>query len=172
MPRLILEFIVRTALIAGVTAAVLRVTKVRRAAVRHAVWAGFVIVMLLLPLWLIWGPKAYLRVLPNVTKQPVAGATAPGMPVNLNRMPRAEPSAPAIHRASRWPEVALVLYLLGLGVLLARLAIGTARAHLLARRAVHRDGRLTSASCAAPVTVGWLHPVVILPEQWLQWPPA
>jgi protein involved in polysaccharide export with SLBB domain len=64
------------------------------------------------------------------------------------------------------------MYLLGLCVLLARLTIGTMRAHTLARRAVDRAGRLTSACCAAPVTVGWLHPVVILPEHWSQWSPA
>ena len=30
-------------------------------------------------------------------------------------------------------------------------------------------GRLTSAACASPVTVGWLRPVVILPETWQEW---
>ena len=172
MLRLILEFILRTALIAGVTAAMLRVTKVRMAAVRHAVWAGVVVVMLLLPVWLTWGPKAYLRVLPNVTAQPAVVATGPAMLVHLNLMPPADASASARYPAPGWPRLALAIYFLGLGLLLARLTIGTARAHTLARRAVNRAGRLTSASCAAPVTVGWLHPVVILPEHWLQWSPA
>jgi beta-lactamase regulating signal transducer with metallopeptidase domain len=172
MLHLILEFFVRAALIAGVIAAVLRVMKVRRAAVRHAVWAGVVVVMLLLPTWLTWGPKAYLRVLPNVTNQPAASATAPRMLVNLTQMPRADAPPSGTHRASRWPWLALGLYLLGIGVLLARLTIGTMRAHTLARRAVNRAGILTSASCAAPVTVGWLHPVVVLPEEWPQWSPA
>jgi protein involved in polysaccharide export with SLBB domain/beta-lactamase regulating signal transducer with metallopeptidase domain len=176
MLQLILDFTLRAALIAGVTAGVLRVMKVRTAAVRHAVWTRVVVVMLLLPMWLTWGPKAYLRVLPNVAHQPAVVATAPRMLVNLNRMARADafPSGtrPASDRARRWTKLALGLYLLGLGVLLARLAAGTVRAHMLARRAVNRAGILTSASCAAPVTVGWLHPVVILPEQWLDWSPA
>jgi protein involved in polysaccharide export with SLBB domain len=172
MLQLILEFIVRAALIAGVTAAVLRFMKVRTAAVRHAVWTRVVVVMLLLPVWLTWGPKAYLRVLPNATHQPAVVAIAPRMLVNLTRMPPAQASPSGTHPAPRWPKLALGFYLLGVGVLLARLTIGTARAHTLARRAVNRAGSLTSASCAAPVTVGWLHPVVILPEQWLQWSPA
>jgi protein involved in polysaccharide export with SLBB domain/beta-lactamase regulating signal transducer with metallopeptidase domain len=172
MLQLILEFIVRTGLIAGVTAAVLHVMNVRRAAVRHAVWAGVVVVMLLLPEWLIWGPKAYLRVLPPATNQAAGVATAPRMLVSPTQMPQAAASPSGAHPAPRWPKLVLGLYLLGLGVLLARLTIGTARAHALARRAVNRTGRLTSASCAAPITVGWLHPVVILPEHWFQWPAA
>jgi protein involved in polysaccharide export with SLBB domain len=94
------------------------------------------------------------------------------MLVNLTLTPQVDASPSGAHPAPRWPKLALGLYLLGLGVLLARLTIGTVRAHTLARRAVNRAGRLTSASCAAPVTVGWLRPVVILPEQWLQWSPA
>jgi hypothetical protein len=172
MLQLILEFIVKAGLIAGAAAAVLRIMKVRTAAARHAVWAGVVVVMLLLPAGLAWGPKAYLRVLPGVTNQPAAVATVPGMPVNRTPMPQLGVSFSNAHPASPWPELALGLYLLGLGALLVRLTIGTVRARTLARRAVHRDGRLTSASCAAPVTVGWFHPVVLLPENWIQWSPA
>jgi hypothetical protein len=62
------------------------------------------------------------------------------------------------------------IYLLGVAVLLGRLTIGTVRAHLLVRTAANRDGRLTSTMCAAPVTVGWLRPSVILPECWREWP--
>ena len=42
----------------------------------------------------------------------------------------------------------------------------------LLQRAALRDGRYISAACAAPVTVGWLHPTVILPEGWRQWSQA
>jgi beta-lactamase regulating signal transducer with metallopeptidase domain len=170
MAQLLFEFIVRAALIAGATACVLRVMKVKAAAARHTAWTGVVLVMLLLPVSLTWGPKAYLRVLPNGTKAsavvmsaPFAG-TAPLTPMDA--------SAPGIQPTTRWPKLVFGLYLSGLCVLLTRLTIGTVRARRLARRAVNRAGRLTSSSCAAPVTVGWLHPVVILPEQWPQWPQA
>src|ERR1700721_149941 len=96
MLRLILEFTVRAALIAGVIAGVLRVMKVRRAAVRHAVWTGVVAVMLLLPVWLTWGPRAYRRVLPNVTNQPAVVATAPRIPANLTLMPQAGAAPPVL----------------------------------------------------------------------------
>jgi hypothetical protein len=128
MAQLILEFMLRTALIAAVTAAVLRVMKVR-AAVSHAVWAGVVVVMLLLPAWLAWGPKAYLRVLPNVTNRSPAVAGVPRMLVQPTRLrPPGDAFRSATHPASRWPELALGVYLLGFGVLIARLTAGTARA--------------------------------------------
>jgi len=71
-----------------------------------------------------------------------------------------------------WRNCLAGVYLLGFCALLARLATGTVRAHMLVRRAADRDGRLTSDSCAAPVTVGWLNPTVILPECWRRWPQA
>jgi BlaR1 peptidase M56/Surface antigen variable number repeat len=63
-------------------------------------------------------------------------------------------------------------YLLGLCFLLLRLAIGTYRARRLVRDAVLQDGVRISTSCAVPVTVGFLHPTVILPDHWRQWSPA
>ena len=68
--------------------------------------------------------------------------------------------------------VLLGVYLLGLCLLLFRLAIGTVRARRLVRDAVLQDGMRTSSLCAAPVTVGFLHPTVILPDHWRQWPQA
>ena len=57
----------------------------------------------------------------------------------------------------------------GAVLLLLRLAIGTARARWVRSGAVWADGQWTSARCAAPVTVGWLRPQVILPEGWRDW---
>ncbi len=172
MLQLILEFIVRTELIVGATTAVLRVMKVKRAAVRHAVWAGVVVVMLLLPEWLIWGPKAYLRVLPNATNHAGVVATAPRMLVNRTLMPQVAAPAYGTHPAPQWSKLALGLYLVGLGVLLARLAIGTARAYVGSPGGEPRRQTHQCFLCRSCHTVGWLHPVVILPEQWLQWPPT
>jgi TonB family protein len=53
-----------------------------------------------------------------------------------------------------------------------RLAAGVLHARTMARRASFVNGALVSAQCAAPVTVGWLRPVVILPEEWQSWPRA
>ncbi len=69
--------------------------------------------------------------------------------------------------------VALVVtYLLGVLVLLIRLAVGTAHALKLRRGAVVQAGRPTSPRCATPVTVGWWSPVLILPDGWERWSAA
>jgi bla regulator protein BlaR1 len=170
MERLILECAIRAALIAAVTALVLIVTKVKSAAAKHAAWSTVLVLMLLLPAWTAWGPKAELSVLPPAERVLVpesAGATQPPRP------PITDPSQPqnnARRSDADWPNVMLGIYLLGLAILLLRLLLGTARAHALIREATRRDGRLTHLSCIAPVTVGWLHPLVIMPERWSEWP--
>jgi beta-lactamase regulating signal transducer with metallopeptidase domain len=172
MQYLLVEFAVRTTLIAAGTATVLSILRVKNAAARHSVWVGVMASMTLLPLWTAWGPKASLRVLPAIAAPVSSRATIPE--------PFPEPASPVRHVVAAsprpavwsWPACLACIYFLGLSVLLARLALGTVRAHSLVRRAANRDGRLTSASCAAPVTVGCLKPTVILPECWGKWPQA
>jgi len=153
---ILFESAIRVTLIAAVIGLVLCAMRIKTASVLHAVWAGVVVVMLLLPAWLAWGPKAPLPVLP-----PQLGQTAIAMPTV--DIPAGAPveiasTSPEQHYAFNW---VLGVYLLGLCILLLRLAIGTIRAN-----------RLTSATCAVPVTVGVLHPRVILPECSREWPQA
>jgi hypothetical protein len=63
-------------------------------------------------------------------------------------------------------------YFAGAGVMLARLIVGTVRARALVRRATAGDRVFTSPDCAAPVTIGWFHPVILLPLNWRSWPDA
>jgi hypothetical protein len=64
MERLVIEFACRAALIAASAAMVLFVLRIQSAAAQHAVWTGVLAAMLALPLWMAWGPKASLPVLP------------------------------------------------------------------------------------------------------------
>jgi TonB family protein len=174
MQYLILECAVRALLIAVCTGVVLLILRVKTARVRHAVWASVVVLMLALPVWTAWGPRAVMRV-PIQAKAPtMSRPAAPAVAISGQPMPeefRAEtPTPPARSLPWTWRSSLAALYLLGLCALLARLATGTVRAHMLVRRVAHREGRLTSDSCAVPVTVGWLRPAVILPECWQQWP--
>ena len=57
MQRVLLECAIRAALIAGGTAVVLGVTRVKTAAARHVAWAAVVVMMLTLPVWTAWGPR-------------------------------------------------------------------------------------------------------------------
>jgi beta-lactamase regulating signal transducer with metallopeptidase domain len=162
--NLFFECSVRAALIIGAAAIVLAVMKVKEPTAKHHIWTGVLALMLLLPIWTIGGPKASLRVLP-----PSPQASATQAKVLTEKL-----SPSVMLSTARNPEVALLLgmYLLGLCLLLLRLGIGTLRSRRLAREAVLREGLLTSSLCAAPVTVGFLHPKLILPEQWEQWPKA
>jgi uncharacterized protein (TIGR03435 family) len=163
MERPLLEFVIRTTLIAAVTGVTVWMMRIRSPGARHAAWVGVSVAMLLLPAWMAWGPKASLRVLPArsvmVTNDPPA-EIAPGEDLIIIQ---AAPvlAAKTSRRNWSWFETFLTVYLLGAGVLLLRLAIGTIRAR-----------RLTSAACAAPVTVGLLRPRIILPESAGQWAQA
>ncbi len=77
MERLFFEFAIRAGLIVLTTAIMLRILRIRIAAAQHAVWAGVLIVMLLLPLWIAWGPKATLPVLPARSEPAVVVGAAP-----------------------------------------------------------------------------------------------
>jgi beta-lactamase regulating signal transducer with metallopeptidase domain len=174
MPNLALECAVRAALIAMGTAAALRLLRVGSAAARHAAWAGVVILMMLLPVWTAWGPKAFWRVLPAIAP-PASGSRAMLHVVAVSEPPlpgvQTIPALPQAPGPAWWTILASV-YAFGVCVLLARLVIGTARARRLVRRAADSGGRLTSDACAAPVTVGWLTPTIILPAGWQRWPQA
>src|SRR5215469_7794741 len=164
MQHLFFECSVRAALIIGAAAIVLSAMKVKEPTAKHQIWTGVLALMLLLPIWMPWGPKASLRVL-----TPLNQATA-----NQARVPIKTLSRGGSLSIARNPEMTTLLgiYLLGLCLLLFRLGIGTLRSRRLAREAVLREGMLTSSLCAAPMTVGFLHPKLILPAKWDQWPRA
>jgi TonB family protein len=153
--------------------------------VRHAVWLGVVCAMLALPPVSLLAPRvpvtiAYWTVAApagEIAVVPVADGAAPG------------PAAPRAWRPA-WPAVLWVVYALGLGVLLARMALGARRLQRLvaagrpesvelAAEIVPRVG-LDPAACeirssevvAVPFTAGVLRPVVLLPADWREWPRA
>ena len=161
MERLAVEFVLRASLIVLTIALVLRALRIKSAAAQHAVWTGVLFVMMLLPAWIAWGPKAGVPVLPAqpevVTSAGPVIENAPEAAVVLETL-----EAPAARPlAWNWEAVFLGVYLLGAAVLLLRLAVGTIRAN-----------RLTSISCASPVTVGFLRPRIILPVCVVDWPQA
>jgi len=163
MQNLILECAIRALLIAICAGAVLYALRVKAARVRHAVWASVVIWMLALPVWTAWGPRAVVRVL-----SPVASPAANRTTISTDTFSPQAASPTVRISAWTWQNCLAGIYLLGFLTLLTRLAIGTVRAHMLIRR--DRAGR--GPAPLAPVTVGWLKPIVILPANWRQWPQA
>jgi beta-lactamase regulating signal transducer with metallopeptidase domain len=175
MESLFVECAVRAALIALVTAIVLCTIGIKPAAARHTAWTSVMLVMLLLPIWTALGPKAPIRLLPPVEwhgsiETPPQNVLP--VSVRLTEIRQVKPSGP--HPTGQiwtWQSLLLIVYGFGAFGLLVRLAIGTARAHRLRSRANVREGEGISSECSCPITVGLLHPVVILPKNWQEWPP-
>jgi uncharacterized protein (TIGR03435 family) len=177
MLRLFLECAIRATLIVAGTAVVLYVMRVKAAAVKHRVWTAVLLVMLILPIWIGWGPKAPMRILPRSMEHVVNETTALTTSLSTALPPQEasgtrkffEPKRPVL---PEWQVALLGVYLLGVFALIFRLGFGTVKARTLARNAMLCDGKRTSALCAVPVTVGLLRPTTILPEGWTQWPRA
>ena len=162
MQALLIECMIRSSLIAAFAGLVLFVMRIRTAAARHAVWTGVILAMLLLPALMIWGPKAPLPLLPHVAEPAPVLSLSTSDRITAAHVESARSSARPVadRRGANW---AIVLYLAGVLIFLGRLGIGVARVGALLRGTV---------ACAAPVTVGWLRPRVILPPDSSQWPRA
>ncbi len=186
MESLLLDWSLRAILMAAGTAAALGILRVRTAAARHLAWAGVLAAMLLLPALTAWGPKVAVPLLPasreQLVPEPLTLEEAPMRPASQNVAPpdaRAsrpipEAGSPKLreHWTWNWGWIALATYFTGFGVMLIRLVAGTIQARVMVRRATLVDGMLVSAQCASPVTVGWIQPVVVLPESWRSWSEA
>lgn len=173
MLSLMLESAIRATLIAGAVALILLLLRVRQVTLLHRLWTGVMAIMLLLPVLITWGPRTKLPVLPAAAWQSAmltrtAEDTAVARESGVAQAevaagePRQEPMP--------WGTYVGALYFAGMGVLLTRLAIGVSRVKRLVREAVLDRCNLTHAACAAPVTVGWFHPAVLLPDDWRRWP--
>src|SRR5215813_475621 len=187
METQIFDWSLRAALMAAGTTAVLGVLRVRAASARHIAWTGVLVAMLLLPVLTTWGPKARVRVPPAVRERLAPELTIPGRtlmrPASQYTEDNGSPDASAAslsreaerpglrgNRAWDWRWIALICYSIGFLLMAIRLTAGILQARTMTRQASSVNGALVSAQCAAPVTVGWLRPVVILPEEWQSWP--
>ena len=161
MVRLFVECAVRALLLITGTATLLYVMRVKDAVAKHRVWTGVMALMLLLPVWATWGLKVGLRVLPSLPPTTSHGPIVP--PGSL------QTSVGQSQKLSSGELFLVSAYLVGFCALVLRLAVGTIHTRRLIRCAVLQDGVRTSPLCASPVTVGFLRPMVILPENWREW---
>ena len=164
MERLFVECTVRAVLLVGGTALVLFLMRAKTAAARHTVWSGVLALMLGLPIWTVWGPKVSVRLLPPLAQATASEPIGPADTLNTTLL--------SSYLDSNWQRFWLGVYLLGSGVLVFRLLMGTVHADKLVRKAMLRNGVRTNPLCAAPVTVGFLHPVIVFPEHWHKWSQA
>ena len=177
MERLFFECAVRAILIATGTAVALSVLRIKNVVARHRAWTGVVLFMLMLPLWTAFGYQVPLRMLSPIPQHgeltgSVPAATVPVVITQMNDHSSAISKGDATPQVMDWREFMLGIYVLGVCVLLLRLAMGTCGAYRLMHQARCVQGHLTSSSCLSPITVGWLHAVTILPDGWGEWAQA
>jgi beta-lactamase class D len=169
--RLLAEGSLRAVAMAAATALVLTLFRVRDARVRHAAWSGMLVLMLLSPLAIAWGPKALV---PVRAPEPIARVVSLDMlapPLPAVRTPAAKrPAAQHTALQAYWREIAFGLYITVVFALFARIAIGIHHVRRLLRGAIPRRGYLIHPTCAVPVVVGWFRPRIILPVDCRDWP--
>ena len=130
--------------------------------------------MLLLPVFVAWGPEFAVPLLPSHTTSgmfaPAAGEAVAEEP---NNMPMAAaPATDGTQGRMTWSVAAVLVYVAGVGFFLLRLATGLWRARAIRRTAVQVQGRLTHPACVTPMTLGIVAPEVILPADWTNWDEA
>jgi len=101
---------------------------------------------------------------PDAPVQAPSDESAKALPVpSIDTQPFRQPPV------AWWPAIVASIYAAGVLVLLCGVARAWWKSRALIRQARHVRGRLTHARCVAPVTVGVLQPVVILPPDWTTW---
>jgi len=172
--EILAESAARITVLAFGVVVVLRALNIRSPRVAHRVWTAVVVVMLLLPIFVAWGPELALPLLSpdaaSTLRLPAADRIAAAA---SSEIPIESPfDADRAPRRITWATAASAVYAVGVGFFLLRLALGVRRARVLRRGAVHVSGRLTHSACVTPMTVGVVAPAVILPPDWPNWDEA
>ena len=193
---LVIEGSVRAMAAAGAIAAILFVSRVRDAALRHLAWRVAMVSMLtmpmvtsLLPGIAIPAPIADLAVFEMLpppetdTAMPIAssivsGAETPAPATTF--APAAAPAATGARKGSGWTWAAVLFGVYGAGLLILALRVWIGwrgQRRILARSTrIEAGGRLgdgvplvESPLLATPVTVGIARPSIALPTEWRTW---
>ncbi len=205
----------RAVLLAVLVGLALRVGRVRHVTSRHAAWAAVLSAMLALPFLTSILPGVAIPVLPAIAMRPeparmparepqdrpIVASTPVATRAVAAAIPRPTGATSVAVEVARptdrtsWPLCILWAYLVGVSVMLGRLALGFALCRTMIRSSEIRDGtglplegscseelreRLrrgrvavgTTPSTSVPLTVGWLRSRILLPEGWRAWGPA
>ncbi len=152
-----------------------RLFGVRHPASRHAVWTAVLLGMMVLPFVSVLTPHWKLPVLPARRSSSVAAIAA--APADLIT---SEPVASAAYRAPEpapasespsFPTLVIWAYFAGILAMLAYRLTGLALLRRVMSRSTPVRSRivLESSDVLAPIAVGVLRPVVILPAGWRDW---
>ncbi len=173
------ESSVRAVTIAAAVALILWAMRVKSAAIRHRAWTGVLLTMLFLPMLLVWAPRIAIPILPAQSGFPEIRAQSPEERSVLSPAAIVQ-SAPSTmlptgnvgkrSASSVSPiEIAGMLYLAGFGLCIVRLMVGMLLSYRLARKPKRDDRGFYYSRCAVPLTMGLLHPRILLPLESREW---
>jgi beta-lactamase regulating signal transducer with metallopeptidase domain len=136
----------------------------RSAAARHTLLAASIAASLLVPL-LRFAPRWRIAISPSTASRPEA--TAPARLLLDALRDRREPSP-----ASASADTVLVIWWIGVLALAGRVVLSHAAAYRLLARATRSGDVYISDDTTAPVTIGLLSPVIVVPRTFGTWPDA
>lgn len=161
------EWAIRSSVLIAAGALLLWALRVKHSAVRLAGWTAMLLSSLAIPALMTALPKAPMTVMwtePNVIETPAPAVDAmPSVPT----VPASEPFD--------WTRAAFAVYLAIALALLLRLPVGLAMSFRLLRRSRATEQNFEglaireSDDVAAPVTMGIVRPVIVLPGDWRKW---
>jgi len=144
------------------------------AAARHAIWTVTVGGMLALALLAPVMPSLPIRVLNAAPPAELTRSAVEPPAISETVVAKvAGTPLPAAKSSITWQQAAVWIYFAGVAVFLFRLWMGYLLTVRLVRasRAIDNAETLYEASwISVPLTVGWLHPRILLPSGWRSWP--
>ncbi len=188
MPETILiglaEWALRATALAGLVGLLLLALRIKDVSLRLAAWTAVLAGALLIPLAAVVMPQLLISVpKPSRPAPPAArvGDFAGSPPPRVlsagpASSPKIQPGAGTqtretpFQRTLKWPVLLFGLWLLVAVTMLFRLALGLFLSRRLRRASAQiSDGVHESDAMRVPVTVGVIHPVILLPPDWRSW---
>lgn len=170
MIQFLAEWALRSSILIGIGGLLLLLLRVKDPSIRLAAWTAMLGASLAMPLFMASVPKAPLVAMGRVVEAPMV-VYRDVAPVSLK-----DDFVPV--RRFDWPRAALIAYGAVALTLLLRLCVGLAMSLRLLRASRATDETTEgiaireSDHVTAPVTLGILHPAILLPTDWRQWSAA
>jgi beta-lactamase regulating signal transducer with metallopeptidase domain len=160
----IVALLVKPALVIGAAWVLTTLLRGRSAAARHAVWAGAIAAILVVPVIPVSLPEIPVTAPVQMSVSPRAVIA----PVALAWSDTAAAAVPA-----RLPDILLIIWLAGVALLGTRRLVAQLRLHRIVRRArvVNAEIRV-SDDIGSPAVAGVLRPVILLPRAAVGWAPT
>jgi multidrug efflux pump subunit AcrA (membrane-fusion protein) len=172
MLDLLAQWTIRSAILILIGALILSAFRVKDPSTRLAAWIAVLVASMAIPAMTTVLPAIPLTVME--TRVPDAAApTSVDQTAPVTTLATPEPQPQKISHFD-WQRAVLIFYTLVTLAMLLRLGIGIAMTIRLRRRScpTQEIGIHQSTDVSAPVTLGILNPVIVLPVDWRDWEPA